>query len=90
LIRLLLNDAQWQRVAPLLPGKEGDPGRSGEDNRRYVEAVLWIVRAGAPWRDLQGNASRPADRRAARRACRDNHSHWGASGLSLLARVRCC
>ena len=52
MIRVLLNDAQWARIARLLPGKEGDPGRSGEDNRRFREAVLWIVRAGAPWRDL--------------------------------------
>ena len=50
--RDLLNDAQWVRIAPLLPGKEGDPSRSGEDNRLFVEAVLWVVRAGAPWRDL--------------------------------------
>jgi len=52
LIRLLLNDAQWERIAPLLPGKEGDPGRSGADNRLFMEAVLWTVRAGTPWRDL--------------------------------------
>ena len=52
MIRELLNDEQWQRIAPLLPGKEGDPGRSGEDNRRFIEGVLWLVRAGAPWRDL--------------------------------------
>lgn len=50
--RDVLNDEQWARIAPLLPGKEGDPGRSGEDNRLFVEAVLWLVRAGAPWRDL--------------------------------------
>jgi transposase len=47
-----LSDEQWQRVAPLLPGKVGDPGRSGEDNRRFLEAVLWIARTGSPWRDL--------------------------------------
>jgi transposase len=47
-----LSDAQWARVAPLLPGKPGDPGRSGTDNRLFLEAVLWMARAGAPWRDL--------------------------------------
>jgi transposase len=47
-----LSDEQWARVAPLLPGKVGDPGRSGADNRLFLEAVLWIARAGAPWRDL--------------------------------------
>ena len=50
--RDLLTDEQWERIAPLLPGKEGDPGRSGRDNRLFLEAVLWLVRAGAPWRDL--------------------------------------
>jgi transposase len=52
LIRTALNDEQWQRIAPLLPGKEGDPGRSGDNNRMFLEGVLWIVRTGAPWRDL--------------------------------------
>jgi transposase len=50
--RRLLSDAQWARVAPLLPGKPGDPGRAGTDNRLFFEAVLWMARAGAPWRDL--------------------------------------
>lgn len=50
--RMVLRDDQWDRIAPLLPGKEGDPGRTAANNRLFLEAVLWIVRTGAPWRDL--------------------------------------
>ena len=52
MIRRELTSAQWRRIEQLVPGKEGDKGRHGEDNRLFVDAVLWIARAGAPWRDL--------------------------------------
>jgi putative transposase len=47
-----LSDQQWARLSRLLPGKPTDPGRSGSDNRLFVEAVLWQARNGARWRDL--------------------------------------
>src|SRR5229473_946187 len=50
--RLILSDAQWAKMEPLCLGKPGDPGRSGKNNRLFVEAVLWIARTGSPWRDL--------------------------------------
>src|SRR3712207_608228 len=50
--RFVLTDAQWAKMEPRCLGKPGDPGRSGKDNRLFVEAVLWIVRTGSPWRDL--------------------------------------
>lgn len=50
--RRTLSDAQWERIANLVPGKDGDSGVSGKDNRLFVDAVLWIARTGAPWRDL--------------------------------------
>jgi transposase len=50
--RFVLTDAQWAKMEPHCLGKATDPGRSGGDNRGFVEAVLWIVRTGSPWRDL--------------------------------------
>jgi len=50
--RFVLTDAQWAKMEPHCLGKPGDPGRSGKDNRLFVEAVLWIARTGSPWRDL--------------------------------------
>ncbi len=47
-----LTDEQWQQIEHLLPGKPGDPGRTSKDNRLFVNAVLWIAKTGAPWRDL--------------------------------------
>ena len=46
MIRRYLTNAQWERIEKLCPGKEGDKGRHGEDNRRFIEAVLWINRTG--------------------------------------------
>jgi transposase len=50
--RFVLTDAQWAKMESRCLGKPGDPGRSGKDNRLFVEAGLWIVRTGSPWRDL--------------------------------------
>lgn len=50
--RTLVTDELWDRIAPRLPGKTSDPGRTGADNRQFLEAVLYVARTGIPWRDL--------------------------------------
>ena len=50
--RYELTDEQWALIGPLVPGKVGDPGRSGADNRLFVNGVLWVLRSGAHWHDL--------------------------------------
>ena len=50
--RLILTDGQWAKMEPFALGKPSDPGRTGGDNRLFLEAVLWIARTGSPWRDL--------------------------------------
>ena len=52
MVRALLRDDQWDRVKECLPGKASDRGVTAKDNRRFLEAVLWIARTGSPWRDL--------------------------------------
>jgi transposase len=47
-----ITDSQWAAVKDFLPGKEGDPGATAKDNRLFVNAVFWIAKTGAPWRDL--------------------------------------
>ena len=47
-----LDDRKWEKIKPLLPGKQGDVGRSAHDNRLFVNAVLFIANSGVPWRDL--------------------------------------
>ena len=53
--RKMLHD-QWERLEGLLPGKATDCGVTAKDNRRFVEAVLWVMRTGSPWRDLPENS----------------------------------
>jgi len=50
--RYVISDELWKKLAPLLPGKVEDCGVTAEDNRLFMEAVLWRVRVGCPWRDL--------------------------------------
>ena len=47
-----LREDQWLRIKDALPGKKGDPGRSARDNRRFIEAVMWVAKNGARWRSL--------------------------------------
>ncbi len=50
--RLVISDDLWQKIEPLLPGKPEDPGVTARNNRLFMEAILWRVRTGSPWRDL--------------------------------------
>lgn len=50
--RFEMTDDQWIRIEPLLPGRSESPGATAKNNRPFVDAVLWIARTGAPWRDL--------------------------------------
>ena len=37
--RYEVSQEQWERIAPMLPGKASDPGRTAADNRLFVNGV---------------------------------------------------
>ena len=47
-----ISDRMWTLLQAYLPGRKGSYGRNARDNRQFINAVIWILRTGAPWRDL--------------------------------------
>ncbi len=50
--RFELTDEQWAKLQPWLPPQQAATGRPAADHRRIINAILWVIRTGAPWRDL--------------------------------------
>src|SRR5947208_10140632 len=50
--RHAISDTDFGRIRHLLPGRPGQHGGVARDNRRFIDAVLWIARTGAAWGDL--------------------------------------
>jgi transposase len=48
--RYNLTDFEWRVIEPLLPNKTRDVPRV--DDRRVLNGIFWVLRSGAPWRDL--------------------------------------
>ena len=47
-----MTDDQWRRLRRLLPAQKPKTGRPGKDHRTVINGILWVLRTGAPWRDL--------------------------------------
>ena len=72
--RYALRDDQWERIKDILPGREGHVGATANDNRLFVEAVLYRYRAGMPWRDLPERFGDPIK-------IHTRFSRWAKSGV---------
>ena len=47
-----ISDSVWVLIEPHTIGNKGTWGGNARDTRLFINAVLWILRTGAPWRDL--------------------------------------
>lgn len=50
--RTILTDQEWSIIEALLPIPKDKRGRPAREHRQVVEGILWVLRTGAPWRDL--------------------------------------
>lgn len=57
--RYAISDNDFSRIKGLLPGQPGKLGRNANNNRLFIDAVLWIARTGAPWEDLPERFGKP-------------------------------
>ena len=54
-----LPDADWDRIQDLLPGRPGQHGGVGKDNRRFVDAIRYLAKTGIAWADLPTYFGKP-------------------------------
>jgi len=47
-----LTDDEWALVGSLLPAERGRWSRPAQDNRRFLNGMLYVLRVGCPWRDM--------------------------------------
>lgn len=67
-----LTDAQWERLEKELPGNDR-PGHPWSDHRKVINGILWVLRTGAPWRDLP-------ERYGPWQTCYDRFTRWRNDG----------
>lgn len=69
-----LTDDHWERLVPLLPPQRPRTGRPARDHRTILNGILWVLRTGAPWRDLP-------DRYGSWQTVYSRFRRWRAAGV---------
>src|SRR5579859_919378 len=84
--RYELTDQEWARLQPLLPPTHsGKRGRPFSEHRKVLDGILWILRTGAPWRDLPARYGPPS-------TCHDRLLRWQEEGTwkRILSALQAC
>ena len=71
-MRYNLSDFEWSVIQPLLPNKPR--GVKRVDDRRVLKGIFWVLRSGAPWRDLP-------ERYGPRTTCYNRFNRWRKAGV---------
>lgn len=71
--RYELTDKQWQAVEPILPKRTAKTGRKPKNPRQMLNGIIWVLRSGAPWREVP-------DRYGRWQTVYDYYWHWRDNG----------
>ena len=82
MLRHCLTDGEWDLIEELFP-RPAKTGRPPVDRRKVINGIFWILRTGAPWRDLPAEFGKW-------QTVWDLFDKWNASGLldEIVARMR--
>lgn len=69
-----LTDQEWERLEDKLPSSKGKRGGQYKDHRLVLDGILWVLRTGAPWRDLP-------ERYGKWKTCHDRLLRWRRQGV---------
>ena len=72
-MRYELTDYEWTAIKPLLPNKPRGVPRVND--RRVLNGIFWVLRSGAPWRDLPETFGPYT-------TCYNRFVRWGRAGVS--------
>ncbi|MBK6920845.1 MAG: transposase [Deltaproteobacteria bacterium] len=84
-----LTDAQWELIGDLFPTNNFETGRRPRDRRLMLDAIFWVLRTGAPWRDLPeclAHGRPPGTSSTSGRRTRRSTAYFGDCGASPSAR----
>jgi len=79
-----LSNQQWEVVSPLLPKpvKKDGRGRPRRDDREILNGIFWILRTGAPWKDM------PSGTYPSYQTCHRRFQEWSRTGtLEMILQV---
>ena len=71
-MRYKLSDCEWSVIKPMLPNKPR--GIPRVDDRRILNGIFWVLRSGAPWRDLPESYGPPT-------TCYNRFVRWRRAGV---------
>ncbi|MFT4554496.1 MAG: transposase [Chlamydiales bacterium] len=72
--RETLTDTMWEKLSPLLPDESGYWGRPSRPHREIIEGILWVLRTGAPWRDIP-------EKYGPWNSCYTRFNRWSSTGI---------